>query len=129
MTDLFGFEDSPLAKKNNRPESAALAEVLRALKHHPAVAWAERQNTGAAKVGKRFIRFGWRGCSDILGQLRDGRFLAVEVKAPKGRLRPEQAVFLERVRAAGGLAFVARNCREAIDAMDSISELTMRIQS
>jgi len=119
MTDLFGFEDSPLAKKNNRPEAAALVEVLRALRHHPSVAWCERQNSGAAKIGTRFVRFGWPGCSDILGQLRDGRFLAVEVKAPKGRLRPEQTVFLERVRAAGGLAFVARDCRDVHDVLNA----------
>ena len=33
------------------------------------------------------------GCSDILGMLKDGRFLACEVKAPKGKLRPEQREF------------------------------------
>ena len=40
-----------------------------------------------------------------------GRFLVVEVKAQAGRLRPEQTLFLERIRAAGGVAFVARDCR------------------
>jgi hypothetical protein len=83
-------------RKNRRPEAAALAEVLQTLRHHSAVAWAERQNSGAYKDGARFIRYGWPGCSDILGQLKDGRFLAVEVKAPGGKLRPEQALFLER---------------------------------
>jgi hypothetical protein len=34
------------------------------------------------------------------------------VKAPTGRLRTEQAVFLERIKQAGGVAFVARNCRD-----------------
>jgi hypothetical protein len=38
----------------------------------------------------------------VLGQLKDGRLLGVEVKGPAGKLRPEQAVFLDRVRAAGG---------------------------
>jgi VRR-NUC domain len=49
---------------------------------------------------------------DVLGQLRDGRRLGVEVKAKTGRLRPEQAVFLERIRRAGGLALVARDLRD-----------------
>lgn len=110
-TDLFGLEQST-PRTNDRPEAAALVEVLKALKAHPAVAWVERMNTGAAKVGNRFIRFGWPGCPDVLGQLRDGRLLGVEVKAPAGRLRPEQAVFLERINQAGGVGFVARNCRD-----------------
>ena len=119
-TDLFGFDALPTRRKYAAPEAAALAEVLKVLRNHPAVAWCERQNSGAAKVGNRFIRFGWCGCSDLLGQLKDGRFLACEVKAKNGRLRPEQSLFLERVRRAGGVAIVARN------ALDVIKELEHR---
>jgi hypothetical protein len=71
-------------------------------------------NSGAARIGSRFVRFGFTGCPDVLGQTKDGRLLGVEVKAPTGRLRPEQAVFLERIRAAGGVAFVARDCRDVL---------------
>lgn len=99
-------------RKNARTESACLLEVLKALRGHPAVAWVERQNSGAFKDGNRFVRFGWPGCADILGQLRDGRFLAVEVKAPGGRLSEAQAFFLDRVRAAGGVAFVASSAAD-----------------
>jgi hypothetical protein len=109
--DLFGMEQQP-KRTNDRPESAALIEVLKALKAHPAVVWCERMNSGAAKVGNRFIRFGFKGCPDVLGQLRDGRLLGVEVKSPTGKLRPEQSVFLERVRGAGGVAFMARDLRD-----------------
>ena len=45
---------------------------------------------------------------------KDGRLLGVEVKAQAGRLRPEQAVFLERIRCAGGVAFVARDLRDVL---------------
>ena len=58
-------------------------------------------------MGGRFVRFGFKGCPDVLGQLRDGRLLGVEVKAQAGRLRPEQAVFLERIRGAGGVGLLA----------------------
>ncbi len=109
---------APQPRHNNRPEAAALVEVLQALRTHSAVAWCERMNSGAAKVGNRFIRFGFKGCPDVLGMMKDGRLLACEVKAPGGRLRPEQAAFLELVGAAGGLAFVARNCRDVFDALD-----------
>jgi hypothetical protein len=66
MTDLFGLEQQPKRIKN-RPEAAALLEVRKALRTHPLVAWAERQNSWAATVGNRFIRFCWPGCAQVLG--------------------------------------------------------------
>lgn len=116
--DLFGFESAPMPRTNDRPEAAALVEVIKVLRNHPTVAWCERQNSGAAKVGGRFIRFGWRGCSDVLGMMKDGRLLAVECKAKGGRLRPEQAAFLSLVRRFGGVAFVARDCRDVLRVLD-----------
>jgi hypothetical protein len=114
---LFGDdlpEVPPAPRVNDRPEAAALAEVLQVLKHHPLVAWVERQNSGVARIGGRFVRFGWPGCSDVLGQLKDGRLLAVEFKAPKGKATAEQAQFLSRVRRFGGVAFLARDCRDVL---------------
>lgn len=113
MPDLFGLEHDR-KRSNSAPEAAALVEVLKALRTHPAVAWCERMNSGAARMGARFVRFGWPGCPDVLGQLRDGRLLGVEVKGPTGRLSPEQSVFLERICCAGGVGFVARNCRDVL---------------
>jgi len=117
--DLFGHESAPMPRTNDRPEAAALMEVLKALRSNSAVAWCERQNSGAAQVGGRFIRFGWRGCSDVLGMMKDGRLLAVECKAPGGRLRPEQKEFLLLVRRFGGVAFVAHDCRDVVSALCS----------
>jgi hypothetical protein len=119
--DMFGFEAAPAKRTNDRPEAAALLEVLKVLRHHPAVAWCERQNTGAAKVGERFVRFGWRGCSDVIGMLKDGRLLAVEVKAPSGKLRAEQAEFLSLVRRFGGVAFVARNAANVFAELENVT--------
>jgi len=113
MFDLLG-DALHMERKNAKPEAAALLEVLKALNAHPAVAWVERMNSGAARIGNRFVRFGWKGCPDVIGQLRDGRLLGVEVKAAKGKLRPEQTVFLERIRRAGGVAFMARDCRDVM---------------
>ena len=109
--DLFGLAQAPPSVLD-RKEAAALREVLQALNTHPAVAWCERMNSGAMRIGGRFVRFGWPGCPDVLGQLTDGRLMGCEVKGPTGRLRTAQALFLERIRAAGGVAFMARDCRE-----------------
>lgn len=117
QTTLFADEipeAAPAPRVNDRREAAALAEVMQVLKHHPAVAWCERQNSGVARIGGRFVRFGWPGCSDLLGQLKDGRLLAVECKAAKGNLQAEQAEFLSRVRRFGGVAFLARDCRDVL---------------
>lgn len=122
--DMFGFDAVPGTRTNGRPEAAALLEVLHALRGNPAVAWCERQNTGAAKVGGRFIRFGWRGCSDLIGMLKDGRLLAVECKAKGGRLRPEQKEFLSVVRRFGGVAFVAHDCRDVLNELSNAEGMT-----
>ena len=120
MPDLFGLERQQ-PRHLDRKEAAALVEVLKALRTHPAVAWCERMNSGAVRIGGRFLRFGWPGCPDVLGQLNDGRLLGVEVKGPAGKLRPEQAVFLDRVRAAGGVAFMARDLRDVLRELSTLT--------
>ena len=117
LTDLLGMPLLPDKRVNTKPEAAALAEVLMALRAHPAVAWVERMNTGAARIGNRFVKFGFTGCPDVLGQLRDGRLLGVEVKAAKGRVSAEQSVMLERINGHGGIGFVARDCRDVFQAL------------
>lgn len=119
--DLFGMEQAE-PRRVDRKEAAALVEVLQALRTHPAVAWAERMNSGAARMGARFVRFGWPGCPDVLGQLKDGRLLGVEVKRPDGRLRPAQAEFIGRIRAAAGVGFVARDCRDVLRELEKQSK-------
>jgi hypothetical protein len=63
------------------------------------------------------MSFGLKGSSDILGLLPGGRFLAVECKAPDGRLSPEQRQFLADIKAQGGLAVVARSYRDIEEAL------------
>lgn len=73
-----------------------------------------RCNSGAVKVGDRFIRFNSApGCSDLLICLPGGRFAACEIKTARGRLTAKQAGFLDRVRAAGGIGAVVRSVADA----------------
>jgi hypothetical protein len=49
------------------------------------------------------------GSSDLIGLNSAGRFLAVEVKAPKGRMSDGQESFLEMVQRLGGIGIVAKS--------------------
>lgn len=50
-----------------------------------------------------------RGMSDIMGVMKDGRTLAIEVKSRTGKIHAHQQDFLETIARAGGVAFVARD--------------------
>ena len=96
------------AKKRRKAPAARESQVMEAvagiLERHPLVAGFWRQNTGALKLDNRFIKFSFRGCSDYLGFLTDGRILAVECKATGKKPSPEQAAFLANVEKAGGFS-------------------------
>jgi hypothetical protein len=69
---------------------------------------------------------GWRTVTvrkDMVGQ-QVAVYVAIEVKTRGGKLRPEQAAFLETVVNAGGIAGVARSVEEAKAALKSIDRLT-----
>lgn len=80
-----------------------------------------RVNSGAMKIGDRYVRFNdKKGCSDTLVCLPGtGRFLALELKRP-GRDRTsaeraaEQAAFRQEILDAGGLALVVASLDELI---------------
>ena len=62
-----------------------------------------------------------KGVSDIIGILPKGvaasdggRFLAIEVKRPGGRVSPHQQQFIDRVNRMGGLGFVAYSVEDVI---------------
>ena len=114
---------SPFRLKTMEPtHGQALSSILTYLRWQPQVAWAQQMNTGidqtedTRKDGttrRRFVRYGFVGCSDIIGQLIDGRLLAVEVKVKRDKPSPEQDAFIAEVNAAGGVAFVAHSIEEA----------------
>jgi hypothetical protein len=97
---------------------------------HKVLAW-RSNNTGIFDPTKqRFRSFqGLKGVSDILGifpqtvRLSDGteatfgNLLAIEVKRPGGKPRPEQEWFLEQVRNAGGIGLCVRSVGELDEQM------------
>lgn len=122
----FELEPEPVRnpRKPSTPRTAASeSEVLHAviafLNRHPAVAWAHRMNTGNFTIPgqngqrDRYFRAGWVGAPDIVGQMRDGRFLGVEVKAERGgRVSEAQQMMIDKIRAANGVAGVVRSVDE-----------------
>lgn len=69
------------------------------------------------------IRMGLtNGGSDLIGWTKVGDravFTAIECKSATGRVRHEQQVFIDAVRAAGGIAGVARSEDEASALIDA----------
>lgn len=98
------------------PEAVVVAACLHLLELLGIPHW--RANTGAAKLGDRYVRFGEKGQPDILGILPpNGRLLCVECKSATGRLRESQSAWLERAGAAGALCVVARSVDVLMDAL------------
>jgi len=92
-------------------EGRIKAHCLRYLERRGIFSWSNA--TGCVRVApNRWVHFGKKGSADILGCLPGGRFLAIEVKAPAGRLTPEQRQFLEKVRCLGGMAVVVKSWKE-----------------
>lgn len=76
-----------------------------------------RNSVGTAEhwtgTGVQRVRYGLApGSADLVG-LVDGRFFALEIKAPGGRVAPEQEQWLALVRRNGGFAAVVRSADEA----------------
>lgn len=106
------------------PESAILAACLEYLTYHPAVAFAFRMNSGGMKATykgrNRYIPFNTMpGVSDILGMLKDGRFLAVECKRAGNKPTTDQRSFLDAVTKDGGLAIVAYSVEDIARALNN----------
>lgn len=88
-------------------EAAVLRGCKDILAIHPSIAFFWRQQTGsmASPDGKRFVKFSFRGASDLMAVIKgQATFLAIECKATGKKASPEQAAFLDNVLDAGGYA-------------------------
>ena len=65
---------------------------------------------GSDLIGYRRVRV----TREMVGQ-EIAQFAAVEVKTPRGRVRPEQQQFIDHIVSAGGIAGIARSVDEAKD--------------
>jgi len=59
------------------------------------------------------------GVPDILA-CWEGKFLAIEVKTPVGKLTELQKYNLEAIQNAGGISLVARSLKDVVEVIDAI---------
>src|SRR5258706_13576807 len=99
-------------------EQSIQRAILELLRWRNIFCW--KNNTAGIYVRARntYIPRHAPGVSDILGILKDGRFLAIEVKALKGKLSLHQELFLEEINSRGGLAIVARSVEDVEKALN-----------
>lgn len=108
---LAGYEqkrgwEKPDTLRQPVPEADVLTQCSELLRISNKCAWFARMNTGAWKTedGGRYVRFGFPGCSDILGQMKDGRVLAFECKREGKKPSEDQQAFLDTVALNNGLS-------------------------
>lgn len=77
-----------------------------------------RNNTGGFRDHRdHFYQFGKVGSGDILGVKKPtGQFFSIEVKRRGKKPTDHQMAFMEKVKAAGGIAVVAYDVQDVIDA-------------
>ena len=95
-------------------ESEIQHTILEWLRWQGVYCW--KQNTSGIykhSTGK-YIPSGMKGVSDILGILKGGIFLAIEVKRPKHQPTETQQYFLDKITKNGGVAFCAHSIEEVI---------------
>ncbi len=110
---------SRLLKDGSVRESLIQAEILNWLKTTKLMFW--RSNSGSLFLHGRHINLGPLGCADISMVVpTTGRFVGMEVKSAKGKIRPDQITYAKCLTEAGGLYFVVRNLQDAKDAVAQI---------
>jgi hypothetical protein len=80
--------------------------ILQHWKVHDAWVTTQGRLKGKYKIGKT-------GVSDIIGFLKDGRFLAIEKKRVGEKVSDQQQMFIDSVNSCGGVAGVAINIEDA----------------
>jgi len=99
-------------------ESDIQSDVMIALGNHPDVAWVYVTSAGSFRVRGGYVTVGFKGLSDILGQMRDGRLIALEIKKPKEKPKPEQFEFLDLVSKNGAVSGWCTCVSEAIEIIE-----------
>jgi hypothetical protein len=110
------WPEGETVKRKKQPSEASISEheIQRQITDYltlKGVFW-YRNNTGAMKVGKSYVRFGVKGAPDLIAVVR-GHYFGIEVKKPGKSISEAQAAFCADIRRAGGTYLVA-TCLEDV---------------
>ena len=94
-------------------EKEIQSQILEWLRWNKVYCWKMNNSAVYIKSKDRYKKSPMRGVADILGIINGGTFLAIEVKAKKGKLSEFQIEFLDNITKNGGIAFCAR-CLEDV---------------
>lgn len=90
-------------------ESEIQRQILDYLTAHNV--WWRRFNSGCAKMGGRFVRFGTPGLPDIMARTKNS-IMWIEVKQPGKYLTPDQRRWKEESEAFGDVFITARSVKD-----------------
>jgi hypothetical protein len=69
------------------------------------------------------VRLGTEGLPDIIAVYPPyGRIVGLEVKSAKGRLRPAQELFRDKLLAGGGVYHVVRSVEDVVNVLMELSK-------
>lgn len=98
-------------KMNECTEMELQSQILAYLRIRGILCWRPNQNYRSGRyVARESI-----GTFDIVGVMKGGRFLGIEVKKPKGKVSDKQKVWMDEVNKLGGKAFVAHSVEEVVN--------------
>jgi hypothetical protein len=93
------------------PEGQIQTKIIKLLEKEGVFHWRQNNTPQYDDKLRKYRAFrGMRGVPDILAIIR-GRFIGIEVKAPRGKQSPEQLIFQRRCEQNGGLYILARDVK------------------
>ena len=99
-------------------ESDIQSAIMIALGEHPDVAWVYVTSAGSFRVRGGYMTVGFKGLVDILGQMRNGKTLAIEVKKIGQKPSTEQYDFIDLINKNNGIAGWCCNVQGALDIIE-----------
>jgi hypothetical protein len=95
-------------------ESELLSYAITCLKKSGLVYWRVSNGPVLHQLGGKMImkKSNIKGFPDLAGVFPSGKFWAIELKAAKGRLSPEQTDWITRLNMSGAMAVVLRSKEE-----------------
>lgn len=105
-------------KRGPGPEHRIQNDIIRALRFNKC--WVDRANSGMIKTEKgNYFKGMQPGTPDLIGyRFKDRQIFFIEVKAPKGRIRPDQLAYHQDLMHRHVIHGIARSIDDALKIID-----------